>query len=94
MDKDVLYKLAFPLLIRNFATIYGTQNSVMCLEEPTIGPFPVTNKSCKVLYKETNKMHFQYVFILQFLYKATFFERPFRSSSGVHELLYKPCKRV
>ena len=40
------------------------------------------------LYKETNKMHFLYVFILQFLYNSTCFERPFRSSSGVHNLLY------
>ena len=40
------------------------------------------------LYKQTNKMHFPYVFILQFLYSSTCFERPFRSSSGVHDLLY------
>ena len=33
-------------------------------------------------------MHFLYVFILQFLYYSTCFERPFRSSSGVHDLLY------
>ena len=51
------------------------------------------------LYKQTNRMHFLYVFILQFLYNCTCFERPFRSSSGVHDLLYsaalyKPCKRV
>ena len=51
------------------------------------------------LYKQTNKMHFLYVFILQVLYNSTCFERPFRSSSGVHYLLYsaalyKPCKRV
>ena len=50
----------------------------------------------KQLYKKTNKMHFLYVFILQFLYDSTCFERPFRSSSGVHDLLYsaavyKPC---
>ena len=41
-------------------------------------------------------MHFLYVFILQFLYNSTCFERPFPSSSGVHDLLYsaavyKPC---
>ena len=51
------------------------------------------------LYKQTNKRQFLYVFILQFLYNSTRFERPFRSSSGVHDLLYsaalhKPCKRV
>ena len=33
-------------------------------------------------------MHFLSVFILQFLYNSTCFERPFRSSSGVHDLLY------
>ena len=33
-------------------------------------------------------MYFLYVFILQFLYNSTRFERPFRSSSGVHNLLY------
>ena len=32
-------------------------------------------------------MHFLYVFILQFLYNSTCFERSFRSSS-VHNLLY------
>ena len=40
------------------------------------------------LYKQTNKMHFLYIFIQQFLYNSTCFERPFRSSSGVHDLLY------
>ena len=40
------------------------------------------------LYKQSNKMHFLYVFILQFLYNCTCFERPFRSSSRVHDLLY------
>ena len=40
------------------------------------------------LYKQTNTMHFLYVFILQFSYNSTCFERPFRSSSGVHDLLY------
>ena len=49
-----------------------------------------------VLYKQSNKIHFLYVFILQFLYNSTCFERPFLSSSGVHDLLYsaapyKPC---
>ena len=49
------------------------------------------------LYKQTNKMHFLYVLILQFLYNSTCFERPFRSSSGVYDLLYsaalyKPCR--
>ena len=44
-------------------------------------------------------MHFLYVFILQFLYKSTCFERLFHSSSGVHDLLYsaalyKSCKRA
>ena len=33
-------------------------------------------------------MHFLYVFILQFIYNSTCFERPFHSSSGVHDLLY------
>jgi hypothetical protein len=33
-------------------------------------------------------MHFLYLFILQFLYNSTCFERPFCSSSGVHDLLY------
>ena len=33
-------------------------------------------------------MQFLYVFILQFLYNSTCFERPFHSSSGVHDLLY------
>ena len=33
-------------------------------------------------------MHFLYVFILQFLYNSTCFERPFSSSSGVHDLLF------
>ena len=41
------------------------------------------------LYKQTNKIHFLYVFILQFLYSSTCFERPFLSSSGVHDLLYQ-----
>ena len=41
-------------------------------------------------------MHFLYVFILQFLYNSTRFERLFRSSSGVHKFtvsaaVYKPC---
>ena len=40
------------------------------------------------LYKQSNKMHFLYVFILQFLSNSTCFQRPFRSSSGVHDLLY------
>ena len=40
------------------------------------------------LYKQTIKMHFLYVFILQFMYNSTCFERPFRLSSGVHDLLY------
>ena len=43
------------------------------------------------LYKQTNKMHFVYVFILQSLYKSTCFDGPFRSSSGVHNLLYLYC---
>ena len=33
-------------------------------------------------------MHFLYVFILPFTYNSTCFERPSRSSSGVHDLLY------
>ena len=33
-------------------------------------------------------MYFVYVFILQFCCTSTCFERPFRSSSGVHDLLY------
>ena len=33
-------------------------------------------------------MHFLYVFILQFMYNSTCFERPFLSTSGVHDLLY------
>ena len=38
-------------------------------------------------------MHFLYVFILQFLYKSTCFQRPFRSLSGVHDFLYlQLCK--
>ena len=37
---------------------------------------------------KTNTMRFLYAFILQFLYNSTCFERPFRSSSGVHDLLY------
>jgi hypothetical protein len=41
-----------------------------------------------LLYKQTNKMYFLYVFILQPLYNSTCFERPFRSSSAVHDLLY------
>ena len=40
------------------------------------------------LYKQTNMIHFLYVFILQFLYNSTCFERPFRSSSEVGDLLY------
>ena len=40
------------------------------------------------LRKQTNKVHFLYVLILQFLYNSTCFERPFHSSSGVHDLLY------
>ena len=43
---------------------------------------------CNQLYKQTNKLHFLYVFILQFLYNSTCFERPFRSSSGVLVFLY------
>jgi hypothetical protein len=30
-------------------------------------------------------MHFLYVFTLQFLYNSTYYERTFRSSSGVHK---------
>ena len=41
------------------------------------------------LYKQTNKMHFRCVFILQFPYNSTCFERPFLSSSAVHDLLYQ-----
>ena len=48
----------------------------------------VCNVHRNQLYKQTNKMHFLYVFIPQFLYNSTCFERPFRSSSGVHDLLY------
>ena len=33
-------------------------------------------------------MHFLYVFILQFLYNSICFERPFRSSIAVYDLLY------
>ena len=40
------------------------------------------------LYKQTNKVHILYVFILQFLSSSACFERPFHSSSGVHDLLY------
>ena len=36
-----------------------------------------------LLYKQTNKMQFLYVFILQFPYISTCFEGPFRSSSAV-----------
>ena len=39
-------------------------------------------------YKQTNKMHTLYVFILQFLYNSTCFERPIRSSPGVHDLTF------
>ena len=44
-------------------------------------------------------MHFLYVFILQFLYNSTCFERLIPSSSGVHKLtvpaaMYKSCKRA
>ena len=47
------------------------------------------------LYKQTDKMHFLYVFTLQFLYNSTCFERPFGSPSGVHKFTvsaaqYKP----
>ncbi len=46
-------------------------------------------ESCIIqLYKQTNQMQFLYVFIVQFLYNCTYFERPFYSSSGVHDLLY------
>ena len=38
--------------------------------------------------KQANKMHLLYVFILQFVYNSARFERPFRSSSGVYDLLY------
>ena len=48
----------------------------------------VCNVHRNQLHKQTNKMDFLYVFILQFLYNSTCFERPFRSSSGVHDLLY------
>ena len=41
-----------------------------------------------ILYKQTNKMHFLCIFILRFLSNSTCFERPFRSSSGVNDLLY------
>ena len=54
------------------------------------------SKDCLTLYVpyhnqvhiQTNKMHFLYVFILQFMYNSTCFEQPFRSSSGIHDLLY------
>ena len=50
-------------------------------------------------YKQTKKMHFLYVFILQSFCNSTCFERVFRSSSEVHTFtisaaLYKLCKRV
>ena len=50
-------------------------------------------------YKQTNKMHFLYVFILQSFRNSTCFERLFHSTWGVHKFtvaaaLYKPCKRV
>ena len=50
-------------------------------------------------YKQTNKMHFLYVFILQSFCNSVCFEWLFCSSSGVHKFtvsvaLYKPCKRV
>ena len=41
-----------------------------------------------LLYKQTNKMYFLYVFILQYFYNSTCLERPFRSSSEVYDLLY------
>ena len=53
----------------------------------------------RVRYKQSNKVRFLYVFILKFFNNSTRFERPFRSSSGVHDLLYsvamyKPCYRA
>ena len=45
-------------------------------------------KKIKQLYKHTNNMHFLCVFILQFLYDSTCFDRTFRSPSAVHDLLY------
>ena len=50
-------------------------------------------------HKQTNKMHFLYVFILQLFYNSTCFEQSFPSSSGVYDLLYsaalyKSCKHV
>ena len=41
----------------------------------------------KQLCKQANKIHFLHVFILQ-SYNSTCFERLYRSSSGVHDLLY------
>ena len=40
------------------------------------------------LYKQTNKMHFFVSIYFTVLYNSTCFERPFRSSSGVHNLPY------
>ena len=40
------------------------------------------------LHKQPNMMHFLCVFILQFVYNSKCFERPFRSPSAVHDLLY------
>ena len=39
-------------------------------------------------------MHFLYVFIIQFLYNSTCFERTFLSLSGVHDLLYTAADTV
>jgi hypothetical protein len=51
-----------------------------------------------IFYKQTNKIHFIYVFILQFMYNSTCFERPFLSSAvynfTVHAALYKSFKRA
>jgi hypothetical protein len=51
------------------------------------------------LYKQTNEMHFLHVFIVQFLYNSTCFERPFCSwtsddegnGRSKHVELYKNC---
>ena len=51
------------------------------------------------LYKQTNKMHFLYVFILQHFCNSTCLKQLFLSSPGfrkftVSAALYKPCRRV
>ena len=81
-------------------------NLYMWRQKPTCIQFQLKKKRLfskafvvpvKQLYKPTNKMHYLYVFILQFFLQLSMFRKTI--SFIIHDLLYsatlyKPCKRV